>query len=95
MMCNDDSHEGLRYTSGIPVWEYSLQSFARAITPDKSTAASLTTLMDGRFGHVSRALTGGATGPESSTPLLRLLSNHFNRTHTEASYTKLYNCMRV
>ena len=87
MMFNDDSHEGLSSTDRVPGWEYSLQkSFARAITPDKPTTAPLTTLMDDCFGQVSRALAGGATGPEVFTLLLRLLSSRFDRTDTGVSY---------
>ena len=39
---------------------------------------------------MSRALAAGSTGPEAFTPLLRLLSNYFDRTDTVASYTKLH-----
>ena len=43
------------------------------------------------LGQVSRALAGGATGPEAFTPLPRLPSNHFDGTDTGASYyTKLH-----
>ena len=38
---------------------------------------------------MSRALEAGATGPEAYKLLLRLLSKHFDRTDTGASYTKL------
>ena len=43
------------------------------------------------FWQVSRALAAGSTGPEAFTLLLRLLSNHFDRTDTGASYTRLHN----
>ena len=70
-------------TNWIPGWEYLLQkSPARAITPDKPSTAPLTTLKDNCFGQMSRALAGGATGLEAFTLLLRLLSNHFDRTDT-------------
>ena len=92
MMCNDDIHEGLSSTDWIRGWEYPLKkSFAHAIAPDKPTTAPLTTLMDDCFGQVSRALAAGSTGPDAFTILLRLLSNHFDRTDTGASYIKLHN----
>ena len=40
---------------------------------------------------MSRALAGGATGPEAFTLLPRLLSNHLDRTDTGGSCTKLHN----
>ena len=46
--------------------------------------------MDDFFGQVSRALAAGSTEPEAFTLLLRLLSNHFERTDTGVSYTKLH-----
>ena len=39
---------------------------------------------------VLRAMTGGASGPEAFTLLLRLLMTHFNRVDTEGGYTKLH-----
>ena len=82
-MATDGSHEGVSSTEWIPGWEYPLnESFARAIAPDRPTTSPLTTLMDYYFGQVSRALAAGSTGPEAFTLLLRLLRNHFDRTHT-------------
>ena len=39
---------------------------------------------------MSRAIAGGATGPETFTLLLRLLIIHFDGVDTEESYTKLH-----
>ena len=47
--------------------------------------------MDYFLGQVSCALAGGATEPEAFTLILRLMSNHFDRTDTGASYTKCHN----
>ena len=92
MMCNDGSHEGLYSTDWIPGRAYPLKkSFARAIAPDNLTTAPRTILADDFLGQVSRALSAGSTGPEAFTLLLRLLSNHSDRTDTGASYTKLHN----
>ena len=41
---------------------------------------------------VSRAMAGGASGPEAFTLLLRLLITHFDGVDTEEGYTKLYTC---
>lgn len=38
---------------------------------------------------MSHALAGGATGPETVTAFLALLSTHFDHTNTGARYTKL------
>lgn len=82
MMCNEDSQGGLRSAEWIPGWEYPLQkSFARA-KPDKPKTAPVTALMNVIFGQVSRALAGGAMGPEAFTVLLALLSTHFDHTNT-------------
>ena len=43
------------------------------------------------FGHVSKALEAGASGPEAFTLLLRLLTTHFDRDDTGEGYTKLHN----
>ena len=59
-------------------------------SPVESTAL-LTTLIGEFFFQASRALAAGSTGPEAFTLLLRLLSNHFDRTDTGASYTALHN----
>ena len=50
----------------------------------------MTTLIDDFFGQVSRALDGGASGPEAFAFLLRLLVTHFDRVDTGESYTKLH-----
>ena len=79
----------LSSTNWIPGWEYLVQKpFARDITPDKPTTAPLTNLIGYFFGKVSRALAGGATGPEVFTFLLRLLSNRFDRTVTRGTATQ-------
>ena len=49
----------------------------------------MTTLIDDFFGQVSRALDGGASGPEAFTLLLRLLDTHFDRVDTGEGYTNL------
>ena len=49
----------------------------------------MTTLIDEFFGQVSRAIDGGASGPEAFTLLLRLLVKHFDRVDTGEGYTKL------
>ena len=46
--------------------------------------------MDCCFGQVSRALEGGASGPETFTLLVSLLCTHFDRVDTGASYAKLH-----
>ena len=64
-------------------WIHPLRlEFNRAITPDRPTTARMTTLIDNFFGQVSRAMDGGASGPEVFTLLLRLLVTHFDRADT-------------
>ena len=60
------------------------------ITPNKPTTANTTTLSDDVFTQVSRALQGGATGPEPLTLLLRLVTTHFDRVNTREGYTRLH-----
>ena len=40
--------------------------------------------------EVSRAMAGGASGPEAFTLLLRLMMTHFDRVDTGGGYTKLH-----
>ena len=55
---------------------------------------NLTCGVDGRTERksmpLSRAMTGGASGPEVFTLLLRLLMTHFDGVDTEEGYTKLH-----
>ena len=74
MRCDDRCQEGVRAPTWVPGWIHPLRlAFNRAITPDRPATARMTTLIDDFFGQVSRALDGGASGPEAFTLLLRLL----------------------
>ena len=76
----------------VPGWDLPLQkAFMRAITPDKPTTADTTTLIDGVFGQVLRAIEGRAPGREPFTFLLRLLTTPFDRVNMGKGYTKLHN----
>ena len=91
MLCDERNSVGLRSATWVPEWKYPLRRyFERAITPDKPTTASLTTLMDDLFGQVSQALENGALGPEAFTLLLQLLSGDFDRVDSGAGYKKLH-----
>ena len=91
MRYDDRCREGVRAPTWVPGWIHPLRlAFNRAITPDRPTTARMTTLIDDFFGQVSRALDGGASGPEAFTLLLRLLVTHFDRVDTRESYTKLH-----
>ena len=91
MRCDDRCQEGVRAPTWVPGWIHPLcLAFYRAITPDRPTTARMTTLIDDFFGQVSRALDGGASGPEAFTLLLRLLKTHFDRVDTGEGYTKLH-----
>ena len=57
-------------------------------TSDRPTNARLTTLIDNCFVKVSRAMNRGASGPEASTLLVRLLVTHFDRVYTGEGCTK-------
>ena len=48
------------------------------------------TLIDDFVGQVSRALDGGASGPEAFTLLVCLHVTHFDRVDTGEGYTKLH-----
>ena len=81
MRCDDRCQEGIRAPAWVPGWIHPLRlAFNVAITPDRPTTARTTTLIDDFFGQVSRALDGGASGPEIFTLLLRLLVTHFDRS---------------
>ena len=83
MRCDDRCTEGVRAPAWGTSWVHPLKlAFNRAITPDKPATARMTTLIDDFFGQVSRALDGGASGPEAVTLLLRLLVTHFERVDT-------------
>ena len=90
MRSDDRCTEGVRSPAWVTGWDYPLHLVLnRAITPDKPTTARMTTLIDDLFGQVSRAMAGGASGPEAFTLLLRLLMTHFNRVDTGEDYTTL------
>ena len=92
MRSGDLCTEGLRSPTWVPGWDLSLKkAFMRAITPDNSVTANITTLIDDFFGHVLRATKGGATGPEAFTFLLHLLTMQFDLVDTREGYTKLNN----
>ena len=63
----------------------------RVITPDKPSSTDMTTLIDELFGHVSRDVKEGASGPETFTLLLRRSMVHFDRVDTGEGYTRLHN----
>ena len=91
MRCDDRCQEGVRAPTWVPGWIRPLRlAFNRAITPDRPTTARTTTLIDDFFGQVSRALDGGASGPEAFTLLLRLLVAQFDLINTGEGYTKLH-----
>ena len=91
MRCDDRCREGVRAPTRAPGWIHPLHlAFNRAITPDRPMTARMTTLSDGFFGQVSRALDGGASRPGAITLLLRLLVTHFDRVGTGEGYTKLH-----
>ena len=80
MRCDDRYQEGVRAPTWVPGWIHPLRlACDRAITPARPTTVRMTTLIDDFVGQVSRALNGGASGPEASTLLLRLLVTHFDR----------------
>ena len=88
LRCNDRCQEGVRAPTWAPGWIHPLRlAFSRAITPDRPTTARMTTFIDDFFGKVSRALDGGASGPEAFALLLRLLVTHFHRVDTGKGYT--------
>ena len=83
MRCDNRCQEGVRVPTWLTGWIHPLRlEFNRAITPDRPTTARMTTLIDNFFGQVSRAMDGGASGPEVFTLLLRLLVTHFDRADT-------------
>ena len=83
MRCDNHCQEGVRAHMWVPGWIHPLHlAFNRAITPDRPTTARMTTLIDDFFGQVSRAIDGGASGPEAFTLLRRLLATHFDRVDT-------------
>ena len=91
MRCDNRCQEGVRAPTWVPGWIHPLRlAFNRAIIPDKPTTARMTTLIDDFFAQVSRALDGGASGPEAFTLLIRLLVTHFDRVDTGGGYTKLH-----
>ena len=75
------------------------ESFVCAVPPDKFKNSPRTTLprwviiLDGYFGQVSRALKDRATGPETSTLLLRLLNTPFDHVDIGAGCTRLHTLM--
>ena len=74
-------------------WDHPFHmAFTRAITPDTPTTPRMMTLIDYCFGQVSRDMAGGASGPETFTPLLRLLMTHFDRVDSGEGYTKCLEC---
>ena len=82
--------EGVRVSTWVPGWIHPLRlAFNRVITPDRPTTARMTILIGDFFGQVSRALDGGASGPEAFTLLLRLLVTHFDRVDTAEGCTKM------
>ena len=83
MRCDDRCQEGVRAPTWVPDWIHPLRlTFNHAITPDRPTTVRMITLIDDFFGQVSRALDGGASGPEAFTLVLRLLVTHFDRVDT-------------
>ena len=83
MRCDNHCQEGVRAPTWVPGWIHPLRlAFNRAITPDRPTTARMATLIDDFFGQVSRAIGGGASGPEAFTLLLRLLVTHLDRVDT-------------
>ena len=91
MHCDDRCKEGVRAPTWVTGGIHPLRlAFDRAITPDRPTTARMTTLIDDFFGHVSRAMGGGAFGPEAFTLLLRLLVTHLDLVDTGEGYTKLH-----
>ena len=91
MRCDDRCQEGARAPTWVPGWIPPLRmAFNRAITPDRPTTARMTTLIDEFYEQVSRALDGGASGPEAFTLFLRLLVKHFDQVDTGEGYTKLH-----
>ena len=66
MGCDDRCQEDARAPTWVPGWIPPFRlAFNRGITPDKPTTACMTILLDDIFGQVSRALDGGASGPEA------------------------------
>ena len=91
MRCHDHCQESVRAPKWVPGRIHPLRlAFNRPITPDRPTTAPMTTLIDGFFGQVSRAMDGGASGPEAFPLLLRLLETHFDWVDTGEGYTKLH-----
>ena len=91
MRCDDRCQEGVRASTWVTGWNHPLRlAFSRAITPDRPTTARMAALIGDFFGKVSRAMDGGASGPETFTLLLRLLVTHFDRVDTGEGYTKLH-----
>ena len=91
MRCDDRCIAGLKTPSWVPGWDLPLhKAFMRAITPDKTSTADMTTLIDEFFRQVSRDVEEGASGPEAFTILLRRLMTHFDRVDTGGGYTRLH-----
>ena len=77
MRSDDRCIVGLKSPAWVPGWDLPPhKAFMRAITPDKPSAADMTTLIDDLFWQVSRDVEEGASGPEAFTLLLRRLMTH-------------------
>ena len=91
MRSDDRCIVGLKSPAWVPGWDLPPhKAFMRAITPDKPSAADMTTLIDDLFWQVSRDVEEGASGPEAFTLLLRRLMTHFHRVDTGKGYTRLH-----
>ena len=96
MRSDDRCTEGLKSPTWVPAWDLPLhKAFMRAITPDKSSTADMTTLIDECLRQVSRDVDEGASGTEAFTLLLRRLMTYFDRVDTGTPFCDFSREFRV